>query len=67
MRCDDLKLYGSVHTLDFFIVYTGYISFKVTVCVCVLQSAAMEETVIWEQHTVTLHRVSARTSSVKPS
>lgn len=24
----------------------------------VLQSAAMEETVIWEQHTVTLHRVS---------
>lgn len=23
-----------------------------------LQSAAMEETVIWEQHTVTLHRVS---------
>lgn len=24
----------------------------------VFQSAAMEETVIWEQHTVTLHRVS---------
>lgn len=23
----------------------------------VFQSAAMEETVIWEQHTVTLHRV----------
>ncbi len=26
-------------------------------CICVFQSAAMEETVIWEQHTVTLHRV----------
>lgn len=26
-------------------------------CVSVFQSAAMEETVIWEQHTVTLHRV----------
>lgn len=30
-----------------------------TLLVFVLQSAAMEETVIWEQHTVTLHRVSA--------
>lgn len=29
-----------------------------------LQSAAMEETVIWEQHTVTLHRVSFYVSSV---
>lgn len=29
--------------------------------VFVLQSAAMEETVIWEQHTVTLHRVSTAT------
>lgn len=29
-----------------------------TLLVFVLQSAAMEETVIWEQHTVTLHRVS---------
>lgn len=27
-----------------------------------LQSAAMEETVIWEQHTVTLHRVSGYNS-----
>lgn len=26
-------------------------------CFSVFQSAAMEETVIWEQHTVTLHRV----------
>lgn len=29
-----------------------------------LQSAAMEETVIWEQHTVTLHRVSAYNSLI---
>lgn len=26
-------------------------------CISLFQSAAMEETVIWEQHTVTLHRV----------
>lgn len=32
-----------------------------TLLVFVLQSAAMEETVIWEQHTVTLHRVSTAT------
>lgn len=30
----------------------------------VLQSAAMEETVIWEQHTVTLHRVSVYNSLI---
>lgn len=30
----------------------------------VLQSAAMEETVIWEQHTVTLHRVSVYSSLI---
>lgn len=32
----------------------------------VLQSAAMEETVIWEQHTVTLHRVSVDNSLFPP-
>lgn len=31
---------------------------SINVSCLVLQSAAMEETVIWEQHTVTLHRVS---------
>lgn len=36
-------------------------SFDLTLLVFVLQSAAMEETVIWEQHTVTLHRVSTAT------
>lgn len=34
------------------------VQYTVHVSYFVLQSAAMEETVIWEQHTVTLHRVS---------
>lgn len=34
-----------------------YTTFYVNLSIFVLQSAAMEETVIWEQHTVTLHRV----------
>lgn len=32
----------------------------------VFQSAAMEETVIWEQHTVTLHRVSVSSAPSSP-
>lgn len=35
MRCDDLKLYDSVHSLDFHCVH--WLSFKVTVCVCVTE------------------------------
>lgn len=36
--------------LSFFLLFFSPLS-------SLMQSAAMEETVIWEQHTVTLHRV----------